>query len=252
MKLDSYKGYLKESIVYSTYLLRSKRIPSTKFVIYGYGRSGSNLLVDLLNTHPSIYCDYELWSKKVLFPVRYIKYCEALSKKDVYGFKLFSSHFRIQNVDNPIEFMAELYGNGYAIISLKRHNILRQSLSVLYAVERRKFHHKKTEGRQIQIRMMVDMDKLFEELKFIDQLNRLEEQILKEFPYLRLYYEDDLLDEEKHQETVNKICDYLGIPCASVETYLERTTPDDLSDFIENLDELEGVISQTKYADLLD
>ncbi len=252
MKLNSYKGYLKEVFIYSTYIVRPKRIPSTKFVIFGYGRSGSNLLVDLLNSHPYIYCNYELWGKKVFFPKLYIKCCEALTREDVYGFKLLSSHFEIQGVDNPLEYMMELNNKGYKIISIKRRNILRQALSVLYAVNRKKFHHKRIEGVQEKKWMNVDMDKLLTELRFIDRLNELEEQILKELPYLRLFYEDDLIDGTKHQITVDKISDFLGITNARVKTDLVKTTPDDLSDFVENLDDLKGFIGQTKYSGYLE
>lgn len=35
---------------------------TAKFVIHGQSRSGSTLLVELINTHPDIYCDRELKS----------------------------------------------------------------------------------------------------------------------------------------------------------------------------------------------
>ncbi len=36
---------------------------TTKFVIYGQSRSGSTLLVELINTHPDVQCDGELFNE---------------------------------------------------------------------------------------------------------------------------------------------------------------------------------------------
>ncbi len=41
-----------------------KRSTKSKFIIFGQGRSGSTLLMELLDSHPEIKCDSELFTKE--------------------------------------------------------------------------------------------------------------------------------------------------------------------------------------------
>ncbi|MEJ5201243.1 MAG: hypothetical protein WHV66_03320 [Anaerolineales bacterium] len=244
-----YTGYIRELFTYSTYLFRPKRNPRKKFIIFTFGRSGSNLLVSLLNAHPLIQCDNELLWKRVLFPWRYIQCREKLSMKDVYGFKLLSSHFELQKINDPQEFVNRLSFAGYQIISLKRRNSVRQAISHLYASYRGKFHHFVEQGEQNFVTMRLDPAKLGQELEWVDRLHALEDRVLQNLPYLRLYYEDDLCDASHQQLAVDRISAYLGIPSASIGTNLQKTTPDDLASIIENYDEIKSFIQGTKYAE---
>jgi LPS sulfotransferase NodH len=251
LRLRAYKGYVKEIITYLTFPILPKRNPLKKFVIFGYGRTGSSLLVSLLNSHEEIHCDSELFLYRLFSPERYLVCKEKLHKKDVYGFKLVTYQFKTQNIDQPIEFMLNLNESGYSIVNLRRRNILRQAISVIYAVHRKKFHHTKNQGFQATKIINLDMQTLFGELKFIEELIALEEQILCKIPFLRIYYEDHLSNEYRHQSTVDLIADYLGVPSFPVRTDLVKTTPYDFSSFIENHDEFSAVINQSKYREYL-
>ena len=70
--LQNFVGYAEEAILSFHFLLTSSRKPPTKFVIFGRGRSGSTLLVSLLNSNPDIHCDGEILSRKKLFPEKVI------------------------------------------------------------------------------------------------------------------------------------------------------------------------------------
>jgi len=243
----AYTGYIREAFTYSTYFFRPKRHPVKKFFIFSFGRSGSNLLVSFLNSHPQIQCDNELLWKRVLSPKRYLKCHERLSKKDIYGFKFLSSHFEVQNIRDPQIFVEDLHASGYQIISLKRRNLIRQAISHLYAFYRGKFHHSEEQGEQTFVTMSLDPAKLEQELQWIDSLHQLEDSILANLPYLRLYYEDDLNDAINQQAAVDRITAFLGIPSARIGTNLKRTTPEDLSTIIENYDEVMTFVRGTKY-----
>jgi len=247
-----YTGYIREGITYSTYPFKKKNKPSKKFVIFTVGRSGSNLLVNLLDLHPDIHCNNELLSKRVVFPSLYLNLCENLSSRDVYGFKLLTYHFDIQKTTDYLNFIDELILAGYLIISLKRHNILRQAVSHIYALHRQKFHHKSKQGEQIHSVISVDIDNLKEELELFTDHREREEIVLEKYPYFQLFYEDDLFDTQCHQRTIDRISDYLGIPTAKVESDYLRTTPDHLSRFIENFNEVRDYISQTEFKEFLE
>ena len=53
-------GFTKDMSVYPRALMRGK-LPETRFVVFGLGRSGSTLLCDLLDGHSAIQCDGELF-----------------------------------------------------------------------------------------------------------------------------------------------------------------------------------------------
>jgi hypothetical protein len=245
--LKMYTGYIREVFTYTTFILRPKRRPRKKFVIFTVGRTGSNLLVSLLDSHPGIKCHGELLFKRVLFPQLYLKCQERLSSQDIYGFKIIYYNFGVQKVEDPLEILNELSSDGYKIISLKRRNVIRQTISHMYALHRQTFHEKEGQAKKSNNRMIIDLNFFQQELEyFLDHRSR-EEQLLKNFSYLQLYYEDDLLEKGRHQCTMDKIASYLGIPNARVTSDFGKTTPQELSNVIENYEEFKRYLEQTEY-----
>ena len=51
-------------------LVGSAHSPRIRFVIYGQGRSGSSVLLDLIGSHPDVYCESEIRSRSRLLPLR--------------------------------------------------------------------------------------------------------------------------------------------------------------------------------------
>ncbi|MBU0512077.1 MAG: hypothetical protein KKD28_02390 [Chloroflexi bacterium] len=170
----------------------------------------------------------------------------------MYGFKLNTYHFRIQKTEYPVEFVGEIQRAGYKIISLKRRNLLRQAISHMYALHRDAFHHRESQGKQAFDRFNVGLDQLQEKLELFETYRELRDQILDHFPSLQLYYEDDLLDSTRHQATVDKVSDFLGILPSRVQTDLRKTTPKELQSFVENYDEVKAYLSGTVYAKYLE
>jgi len=248
----SYSGYIREAIIYVTFPLLPKRNSVKKFFIFSVGRAGSNLLVSLLDTHPLIRCHSEVLGKKVVLPKSYLRCNELIARKDVFGFKLLLYNFKVQKINNPKGFVTSLYDEGYKIISLQRCNILRQSISHIYAKHRQKFHHSDTQRKQYYKKLTISLETLQEELLLFAELRKLEQQILIDLPFLRLTYEEDLEDKKRHQSTVNRISDFIKIQSAHIHTNLVKTTPYDLSSFIENYGEFREYIYQTEYAEFLD
>lgn len=63
-------------------------MPKTRFVIFGQGRSGSQLLCDLLDSHSQIRWDKEILSQPTLRPYQLILNRALLSSCNAYGFKV--------------------------------------------------------------------------------------------------------------------------------------------------------------------
>ena len=83
---------------YLGYWLSKKHVPQKRFVILTQWRSGSELLIDLLNCHPDIRCDSELFKEfvrlrtpKVLFPHWYLDGKSARAGTKAYGCKIMSN-----------------------------------------------------------------------------------------------------------------------------------------------------------------
>ncbi|BAQ64670.1 hypothetical protein GM3709_1435 [Geminocystis sp. NIES-3709] len=96
------------------------------------------------------------------------------------------------------------------------------------------------------------LSKKIEEIQNLENSLQKEKELLQEIPHLEITYEDHLLPTEHHQETLNIIFEYLGVKCFPVTAKLTRISTDNLSDSIENYEEIYNAISQTKYAHFLE
>lgn len=240
---------LKEIYIYLSFFLKKRNKPLTKFVIFAQGRTGSELLRDLLNSHPQIHCDSEILYFNVLFPKLVIKGLCALSKKDLYGFKVKIYQLtERQYIQNPKQFMTDLHKERWKIIYLKRYNILRQEISIQSGKTRKKWHYKSKDIVSKLDKIHINCAKLIEGMKRREMYLAKEKEVLENLPHIKVVYENDLLRAENHQKTLTKIFNYLNIPSTPVSTKFIKNNPNNLSDFIQNYQEVVQAISKTKYA----
>lgn len=236
------------------------RFPDNKFVIYTRGRTGSTVLTELLNCHPEIFCDVEIFNflyckSRVKFPKPYINSCSkraTASGKPVYGFKVKIAQLREEHLySNYDEILKELSDEGWKFIHLKRVNFLRHKLSNLLASETQVYHLRKGDA-PINTKIAVDFGKLLEGIVYGEKIERTEEENLKDIPHMTVIYETEILDNSAHQETANRIFSYLGLKPHPVQTDLERITVDRLEDMISNYGEIESKLRGTPYEKYLD
>lgn len=226
--------------------------PVRKFIIFGQGRTGSTLLVDLLNSSPEIHCDGEILIERVQFPKLFIAGRSRLSGRSTYGFKVKIYQLTdVQGIKNPRQFMVNMHKRGWKIIYLRRTNILRQALSNIVAIHRKSFHRRQTEGPFQPERIYVDCDDLLNRMRKRASHSRDEAGVLKDLPHVTVTYENELLKAESHQESLDRVFEYVGVPSVPVRTKLVRTTSDSLSDIIQNFEEVSRFIGHTEYAGLL-
>jgi LPS sulfotransferase NodH len=246
------RGYMSEAVLYASYSLKAKSDPQTKFMIFCYQRTGSTLLVNLLDSHPLVHCEGELLLNRLASPRRYIACRAATSPGQAFGFKLQPHHFTYQGIRDPQEFVAWLDSSGYRIIKLTRRNYFRAALSLYYAITTGKFHQVGVPDGQGQEKLTVDPQELLAKIAWIEHSSQLLDSYTGAFPYLELVYEEHLMAEGQHQATVDLICDWLGLAHAPVGSKYVKMMPQDISQFVRNAAEIEEFIRNTKYGELLE
>ena len=171
-----------------------------QFVIYGQSRSGSTLLVDLMNCSSSIHCDGELFGDAYLgerdfprlynsFPIPFIYRMRGRSQRPVYGFKLLLYQIRYARYWIPFLSMT-----GWRIIHVRRGNIVNQAFSSLIAGQRRLFHRRGDDPNPTD-QIVIEPAQLDSELSKREQWTAQELDLIGNAPRLTLTYEEDLLVE---------------------------------------------------------
>ncbi|MDY6786013.1 MAG: sulfotransferase [Cyanobacteriota bacterium] len=254
VKTDEFYTYLRRWI-------KRYDLPQQKFILLGHYRAGTTLLTDLLNSHPQIRCDGELFLpfvkldyRKVLFPHVYINYHASKKKQPIYGFDLkviqvFETLPQFQ--ESPECFLQKLHQEGWKIIYLKRLNLLRQSISNLMARSRNEWHEKKDKLIQRQS-VVIEVEKLMAEIEYHEDNLQKASALLKDIPHLDLTYESDLLDSENHQKTLDQIFSYLEIESVPVKSKHRKVARENIARDLKNYEEIEAFLSQTQYATFLE
>lgn len=242
-KIISYSENVYEIMLHS---LTGSEMSQKRFVIFGRGRSGSTVLVNLLDSIKGLHCDGEILSNPVPFPFLHVVSKCANSKASIYGCKILSYQIlEVQRIKDPKIFLKNLNSNNFQIIYLKRENFLYHAISNIRA---RKFgFHKKRTDNIVSKKITVDMDELLSWIKGSESLEKSEELLLEGIPHLSLTYEKNLENVEEHQKTVDSICKFLGINTDKVETIYQKISPKTIEQSVENYDELVSFLKNTKY-----
>lgn len=242
----------KELAIYLKALNKKESTFKNKFFIFGQGRTGSTLLCSLLNSHPQIFADLEILFNHVYFPEYYVESKSKLNLNSVYGFKVKCYQLtRKQNINNPRQFVVDLINNNWKMIYLKRNNLFRHAISNIMAKKRGYFHLDKNQNKPSSEKIYIDYDDLMQRMTNREKYLEIESKILEGLNYIEIVYEEDLINPLKHQTTVDKIYNFLGIQSYPISTNLQRTVPDNISSLIQNYDEIVSSLKDTKYANFL-
>jgi hypothetical protein len=122
------------------------------------------------------------------------------------------------------------------------------AISLLYAEKNKKFHYNRSERDKGLARIDLDPDEVLRRLERFQFIASMQTSISEPLPHLELVYEDHLIHDDQHQETVNLIADYLGLPPAPVFSNLARIGTENLSEYIANLDEIIRMLQATSAA----
>ncbi len=248
--------------------------PFHKIVMFHFGRSGSSVLADMLNQHPAIHWDneiYEYQTKLIEKKLGYFKYGDAQCRYDPitvlrdriklhsdthYGFEVKFNH--LEHCDIEIaDYLAEIDRMGIdKYITLERKNILRKIVSSLVAEKTNVWHVKDgKEGPKGKITICCDalkverkegslLELLDHYTKHFNQLYALLEK--SDIEVLKLTYEDDI--EADPGVGFNKAIAFFGLSPFRAKARLKKTNPYPLSSIVENIDEVRAYLKNTPYA----
>jgi len=229
--------------------------PNVRFVIYGQGRSGSSVLLDLIGSHPDIYRESEVFNRKVaarlIWPMRYVEARAALSPQPVYGCKMKIYQMTDdQGIEDPRRFMQDLHAVGWKVIHLVREDLFRKALSLVVAETRGQFLDRRVDGAGLDT-IAIDPARLVEAMRERRSADAAEQAALEGIPHIRVTYERDLLDAANHQAVSDRVFAYLDLESAPVETRYVKTSRSRVSDYVSNYAEVREILTQTEFASYL-
>jgi LPS sulfotransferase NodH len=225
-----------------------------KFVIITSGRSGSELLVTLLNSHPGIKCDGELLLTRRLSAERFINGRAAVAQRSgqrAYGLKLLPPHIiDVQRIDQSTDWLRHLADDGWTVIRLGRRNRLHQSISMVRA-NHTQWHVRAGDESPFEP-IHIDVMQLIATMYVTDWIENQIDHLLKGVDYQEYWYEDDLENPENQSATVAAICRSLGLEPAPTSTDLVRVHPGHVREMITNYDEVVVELRRNRYEQYAD
>lgn len=238
--------------------------------MFHIGRSGSTVLADLLEQHPKITWDGELyqrfleyWKKQevaieagevTVNPAKLVRQRMIWAGNKFYGFEVKFYHLKRANV-NLSDYIEQLHRLGFShFIVLERRNYLRKIVSSIIAADISRRYHQQSHEQAILNRIEIDLDNtkvddyikpLIAHLQDFDENFRKLEELLENRRVLRLTYEEDI--SAAPLEGYRRICDFLGIDYRPGSIRYSKTNPFKLSEIIINFEEVEHALRGTRF-----
>lgn len=219
------------------------------FVVFGQSRSGSTLLRSLLNAHPDVACDVELYRGFTPFPYHFHRAVRRRSTAPVWGFKLFVHHLDRDQGIAPRPFLASLHEQGYSILYLKRENVVRHALSQFLRRATGVTHQ--TRAAELP-RVELDVDRYMEHLEMRVRYWRMADESIDGLPHLGIVYEADLQPPDARVRLMDRVFGELGVEPAPVASELKQINTKPLSEVIANYGELARRLDGTPHAKWLE
>lgn len=249
------RSVLRAARGYSPALLARWAMPPRRFVIVTVGRSGSELLVSLLNSHPEIVCEGELLATTHASPTQFVRAraVEArLRGARAYGWKLLVGQFRnlrTTGEGDSDQLVHRFFQDGFGIIHLERRDHLQQSLS-WHRAQQSGYHHDHLMTAAFAPEK-VDPTTLLWATYANAEASEFLKRLVAPLPHLHITYEDDLLKTSCHQATLDRVFAYIGLETAPAKTDLVKITPQQTRDMVTNWDEIVALFRHSRYSDLV-
>jgi len=233
-------------------LLRLGKDPEQRFVIYMQGRSGSSFFCDLLDQHPQVRCNTELFNSKCINPLRFLRGISHYygKKYRVWGFKV--KNYQLDRQSLPVKsFLETLSKEKYKIICLTRKNSFKMSLSMWVAYKRGEQYHNTGEVKERK-KVTVTTEEVMRVMEQNEEIRREMKESLENIDALELVYEEDLEQPGKAAASCQKVFHLLGVDPMEVQSKFKKVSTGRLSDDLENAEEIYEFIKNSKYAHFLE
>lgn len=220
-----------------------------RFIILATPRSGSTVLIHMLNEHPSIHCEFEVLSRMPLAPFYYLRGRSLMEAPDrIYGCKLMVHQVMRSRFPSPECLLAALHAKDWKIIVLRRRNIFMQAISSCIAQMTGRWTQTASGPLPAGEPICIEYDYLFKKIEQHERWISCQKQLTGNITRLTLIYEDDLLDQRAHQATLDGIFHYLNIPSVKVKASLAKILARPLREVISNYDQIYNKLKHTRYA----
>lgn len=221
-----------------------------RFIILSRARTGSNLLLSFLNSHPNVRAEGEIFEK--LQGKSYQHRLNACFTRQPYfvkakGFKIFYYH---PQDDHSCGIWEELVRkDDLCVIHLKRNNILKTLLSLKIAKMTDQWTEKGGGSRSRSSERAAAASFTREELAAgFEQTRDWEskgDEMFRSHPLISVQY-DDLA--ENPVETFRSVSEFLGVPVIAPKTSLKKQSKGGLREAISNYDELKTHFANTQWS----
>ncbi len=246
--------------------MRASRLafsPPTKFVIVTRGRTGSNLLVSLLNSHPRIRQCGEVFGESQLRQediraeimrqgaVPYLDRClarrgiEATAGVKALYYQLLEPYSQRWGLSDLPDVLPHLQSaEGFRFIHLKRRNKLACLASIKATAISGRWELTSKDERRSDFRIELTPEQCEDEFRRTEERERQFDSCFRHRPLLEVYYEQLAADTEPE---CRRILDFLGVSQRRLQAGTVRQNVRPLSETIKNFDELRDRFAGTPY-----
>jgi LPS sulfotransferase NodH len=233
--------------------MRRRHTAYRRFLVVTRARTGSNLLISALDSHPNVHAEGELLQQvapddidAVLARIYFAPRPRAIGAS---GFKIFYYHPLGDETGVVWDKLRAV--EGLHVVHLNRRNRLRTFTSRRIADQTRVWIDKKrgnegTDAREPLTLRRRELQKAFEQgVAFETEC----EQRFAGWPMIEMYYEDLVTDLAAAMRPLTM---FLGVPDAPVRPQTKQQNPEPLSTLIANYDELARDFADTPWAAFFD
>lgn len=222
-----------------------------KYVIISRSRTGSNLLISLLDSHPQIMAKGELFRRLEENSTEGI-WNDIFNKKQFgvkfVGFKIFYYH-PIDSEDKSV-WNRLIEDKNIKVIHLVRENMLKTFVSRKIAEKTDTWKAKSKKSVSVQEKQVtLDFDECVNEFERIKQWEAWAREEFKGHDFHELSYEDLVSNRES---TMKDLFSFFGVKNKQVESKLKKQNAETLNQLILNYEEIKSELSRTQWSYLLD
>jgi LPS sulfotransferase NodH len=230
----------------------------THFIVLSRSRTGSNMLISFLNSHPNLFAEGEIFNS-----LNGRNYQDILAKAfgkqplniKAKGFKIFYYH---PVDDQNSEIWNELIKlENLHVIHLKRKNIFRALVSNKIA-KQQKVWLKRSSGIFGKVSAIFNKSSSQENPKTVSfsaeevekgfmqtrEWEKVGDEKFKNHPLYNMYYEDLTTDPNKG---FRRVTEFLGVPYSEPKTRLKKQNPEKLQELVLNYHELKSQFIGTEW-----
>jgi LPS sulfotransferase NodH len=222
-----------------------------KIILFAQGRTGSSLVESLLcstgyfeptNEPFNVIRKGEVW-----FPKLFIRGYAKMNKSPNFLFhvKFYQLKYDRKRPVIPRDFLDYLVSHGWEILFLNRSNKILHTLSLMVMLKRGQSGKK--DDKDENLKLDLDLEQFEYLAKMRVDYEKEEMEIIKGLEYFEFNYEKDLLDSSKHQDTINRILDYLNLPKKEVNTRMRKVNNKSFEDLILNYDDFIKMVNRNNW-----